>query len=137
MKTLLLSGLALLTCIFGGCLKNMLSDSQLAGTWQLTTTSGGFSGRTIYSSYSSPDSTYILSLQINHTYNRKLNGIVYESGTYNIMNLNSIADGKSMPAISFSGTSSLPRQVIQLNKDSLLLYENVYDGLEYKYLKIN
>jgi hypothetical protein len=151
MKFLLPSGLLLLllsVLLLSGACKKTSRDGELYGNWKLTYYSaGGFSGIVISPG---PDSVCILSLQGDHGYKRKVNGIVYEYGTYSVSDVT--IGGEKSPAVTFKGQTGSDgttccvdiaisvmvnnTQMFQVNNDTLMMGMGVVDGPEYQYVRV-
>jgi len=139
MRFLLLSGLLLLISIVG-CKKSSQSpqspslNAQVNSNWQLQLYVVGI-GQVVHTT---PDSVVTLSLGSGNQYTRRLNGQVYETGTYSLANVKAAYSNQLVPGISFSSAAAAsdPGWLITLEKDTLTLVLNVQtDGGFLKYTR--
>jgi hypothetical protein len=136
MKSLLLSGLAVLVLLGGGLLssgcKKSASDPGFSGDWRLVRYTEGFSGRTILSP---ADSAVTLSLHL-PDYTMKLNGNVYAYGNYSVITVQSVYNTSSSAIVFIGQTLYAVPQLISFARDTLNLSENAVDGNVFEYVKV-
>ena len=109
------------------------SDSIIvSGVWRWVSTNGGIAN--VDQTPGSTGNEMFLHLTSDHHYELYTNTIMTDQGTYSIINTTSIIDNTTKPALTFSNRQT--DQIIEiLNKDTLKLADNAYDGFETLYLR--
>ena len=110
-------------------------EKQLIGIWKYTGKSGGYAGK---SEKADPAISQTLEFKSGRHYTRKMNDKITEEGLYELYKTKSIYSGKEDNAIRFGTDSNhLSRNsIISLQKDSLTIADNVYDGFKTAYIRI-
>jgi hypothetical protein len=109
------------------------SDSIIvSGVWSWLSTDGGIAN--IHQTPGSTGNEMFLHLTSDHHYSFYTNTAITDQGTYTITNKKSIIDNTTKPALIFSNRQT--DQIIEiLNKDTLKLADNAYDGFETLYIR--
>jgi len=100
------------------------------GKWKLVSQSGGFAGKTFIPS---PDSTYLLSINANKSYERMINTRLTQTGTYDIGVKTSTAFNSSGQAIIYDNANW---EFIVIKNDTLVLTDPFPDGFGSAYVKV-
>ncbi len=130
MRSLYLFALTVVFFVVSCSKSNNNGDSgSLAGDWRLTAYYGGFAQIHVQVP---DDSMVVLSLHKDSTFQKLVNRQIMESGSYHT----SIGiGGDSAWHIIFANNG--PNGLYTVNKDTLLISELPYDGLEYRYLRLH
>lgn len=108
------------------------SSNDLKGTWRQISYGGGFDGKT----YQVPaDSVFIITFNNSFRYERKRNGRLVASGTYEVGKAKSIYSGQIEDAIQLDGNGLW--SVIKIDGKTLDLSINAYDAGGSSYTRVN
>jgi len=125
-------GLLLLAFVLtAGCKKTHSFNDSLVGNWKEVMLYDGLTGRTLLIL---TDSSYVMRLKSDSTYDLNINGANDVSGAYTTHSVRNLVSGVLSPAITLGpDTSSL---LYRVYKDTLDLQRNAIDGGAYIYIRI-
>lgn len=120
--------------LFLSCKKNNSTDYlgvNFVGHWQYQYQIGGQTGSKVYNP---GETTTVLILNGDKTYQRLTNNNIQQQGTYNISQVKSFFTGNNDNAIDFDSSGSW--KVATIQKDTLSIADNFADGYAQVYVKI-
>jgi hypothetical protein len=136
MKNIYSFTLFFLVATIASCSKeNILTlDKSIVGKWQFLDSIGGLTGNDTIKPPA--NTTIILALNSDKTYNRTVNGQIIVQGTYDIINVQSIFSASPQPAIRFDNLTSNDGLIINLHEPNLSLDENHVEPFEQFYKRV-